>query len=60
MSTGLVVIILILAAAFGGWVWWKLFNTSDGERYLKMRAQGPFAPISDETTAAQRNDPADH
>ncbi|MDR7304985.1 hypothetical protein [Rhodoferax saidenbachensis] len=59
MSTILVIVIVLLVAVFGGVAWWKLFNTPDGERYLKMRTQGPFAPIhSDGTDPAQADDKA--
>jgi hypothetical protein len=29
-------------------VYWLLFNNSKGERYLKYRTQGPFAPLPQE------------
>lgn len=28
----------------------KMLNTPDGERYLKMRMQGPFVPLEKEET----------
>jgi hypothetical protein len=45
MSIGLAIVFLV-GVALGGWAWWKLFNTPNGERYLKMRSQGPFVPLS--------------
>ena len=32
----------------GIYLWWKLFNTPKGERYLKMRHQGPFVPENED------------
>ena len=29
-------------------LWWKVFNSPNGERYLKMRVQGPFVPRGDD------------
>jgi hypothetical protein len=31
--------------------WWKVFNSADGERYMKRRRQGPFVPLSAEEVA---------
>ena len=31
--------------------WWKLFNSPDGERYMKRRMQGPFVPLSKDEVA---------
>ncbi|MDR7307944.1 DUF6966 domain-containing protein [Rhodoferax saidenbachensis] len=57
MSTGLTIVVVLLGITIGAWVWWKLFNTPDGERYLKMRTQGPFAPINaDAPDKAKRGD----
>lgn len=58
MSTGLTIVIVFFAAALVGWVWWKLFNTPDGERYLKMRTQGPFIPVSEDGGEEKSTDKA--
>lgn len=58
MSTGLTIVVVLIAAAFGGWVWWKLFNTPDGERYLKMRTQGPFVPLAEDSDEKKNGDTA--
>lgn len=33
---------------------WKAFNSSDGERYLKRRMQGPFVPPNSEEQAPHK------
>ena len=30
---------------------WNAFNSSDGERYLKRRMQGPYVPLTPEEQA---------
>jgi hypothetical protein len=42
----LVVLALLPLMAFLAWKWVQIFNSPDGERYLKRRLQGPFAPLS--------------
>jgi hypothetical protein len=39
-------------AAYLAYKWWKIFNSPDGERYLKRRIQGPFVPFSRDEIAA--------
>ncbi len=59
MSTGLTIVFLIIVLALLAWAWWKLFNTPAGERYLKMRMQGPFVPVdSDDTDDVQKGEKA--
>ncbi len=31
--------------------WFRIFNSVDGERYLKRRMQGPYVPLSAEENA---------
>ena len=50
MTTGLIILGAFVLGAFVIHVWWKLFNSADGERYLKMRMQGPFVPIENDDT----------
>lgn len=38
-------ILVVPCAAF--YVWLRIFNGPDGERYRKMRMQGPFVPLSE-------------
>lgn len=33
---------------------WKAFNSSNGERYLKRRVQGPFVPLTPEEQAREK------
>ena len=43
---------LVLALGIYGWVkWFDIFNSSDGERYRRMRTQGPFAPLNPQDIA---------
>lgn len=45
-------ITLVVAAAclpiagYAAYQWFKIFNSADGERYMKRRAQGPFVPLN--------------
>lgn len=60
MSTSLTIVFLLFAVAIGGWVCWQLFNTPNGERYLKMRTQGPFVPMeADDAGKAAHRDAAE-
>ncbi len=38
-------VLLMVVGAFVWLKWLKMFNSPDGERYRKMRAQGPFVPL---------------
>ncbi len=42
----LLVVLLVGVGLFGCIKWLKIFNSPDGERYRRMRTQGPFAPLS--------------
>ncbi|MDL2357648.1 MAG: hypothetical protein QFF03_20530 [Pseudomonadota bacterium] len=39
-------------AAYVTYKWFKIFNSPDGERYMKRRAQGPFVPLSADELSA--------
>ena len=39
-------------AAYVVYKWFRIFNSPDGERYMKRRAQGPFVPLSVDEVAA--------
>ncbi len=66
MSTGLLILFLFLALVVGVvlhvWVF-QMWNSPDGERYLKTRMQGAFVPLSaediaeDEQRAAKKKRP---
>ena len=45
MIAGLLILGAFVLGALAIRLWWKRFNSADGERYLKMRMQGPFVPI---------------
>jgi hypothetical protein len=47
----LFVVVLVPLMAFLAWKWIQIFNSPDGERYLKRRLQGPFTPLSDQDHA---------
>jgi hypothetical protein len=38
----------IAVAGVAWYVWFKVFNTEAGERYQKLRTQGPFVPIDED------------
>lgn len=42
----LIVVVLVPLMAFLAWKWIQIFNSPDGEPYLKRRLQGPFAPLN--------------
>ena len=45
MNTLITVLVLVGAPALGVYLWIKLGNSEQGERYLKQRMQGPFVPL---------------
>lgn len=47
----LMVVVLVPLMAFLAWKWIRIFNSPDGERYLKRRLQGPFTPLSEKDNA---------
>jgi hypothetical protein len=54
MSSGLLILFIFLALVVGVvlrvWVF-QMWNSPDGERYLKTRMQGAFVPLSEEDIA---------
>lgn len=42
---------ILLLAVVIGIAYVKVFNSPDGERYLKRRMQGPFVPLSEQDEA---------
>lgn len=52
-SIALVIVVLCLPlVGYIAYKWFWIFNSADGERYLKRRLQGPFVPLSAEDNAA--------
>ena len=51
----LLVFLLIGIGIFGCIKSLDVFNSPDGERYRRMRAQGPFAPLTKEDVANDEN-----
>lgn len=47
----LALLFTLVVIAYAAVKLWKAFNSPDGERYLKRRLQGPFAPVGRENTA---------
>ena len=43
--------VLVMVVVIVGIVAFRVFNSPDGERYQKMRMQGPFVPLSAEDIA---------
>jgi hypothetical protein len=50
--TLLMMVALVPLAAFIAWKWFKIFNSPDGERFMKRRVQGPYVPLSADENAA--------
>jgi hypothetical protein len=48
---GLLLVALLLVGAV---YLLRRWNSPDGERYMRMRMQGPFVPLSEEDVAADR------
>lgn len=48
----LVAVVWVPLMAFVAWKWFKIFNSPDGERYMRRRIQGPYVPLSAEENAA--------
>lgn len=42
----LLIALIWIAAAWGLWKSFSVFNSPSGERYRKLRMQGPFVPLS--------------
>ena len=45
MNTFITIMVLVGAPALGLYLWVRLGNSEQGERYLKQRMQGPFVPL---------------
>ncbi|MBC7454242.1 MAG: hypothetical protein H7335_11150 [Massilia sp.] len=41
----LIVALLLPLAGYLAFKWFKVFNSKDGERYMKRRMQGPYVPL---------------
>jgi len=41
-------LVVVLVPVLAIYLRWRLYNTADGERYVKMRTQGPFVPAGDD------------
>lgn len=48
----LFLVVCVPLIGFIAWRLLKLFNSPDGERYMKRRMQGPFVPLSAEESAS--------
>ncbi|MES2072965.1 MAG: hypothetical protein V4488_21610 [Pseudomonadota bacterium] len=44
-------IVVVGVPILGVWLWVKIYNSENGERYIKMRMQGPFVPLGKEEIA---------
>jgi hypothetical protein len=51
VAFGSLVLILLIV---GLWYLIRLWNSPDGERYARMRIQGPFVPFSEEDIAGEK------
>lgn len=51
LSFSIVVLLIVVVLIASAWGWikvFKTFNSADGERYRKLKMQGPFVPLSKE------------
>ena len=48
MSTLLSIWVVVGALLLGAYLWIRLGNSAQGERYIKQRIQGPFVPVDKE------------
>ena len=48
MSTPLSIWVVVGAPLLGAYLWIRLGNSAQGERYIKQRIQGPFVPLHKE------------
>ena len=48
MSTLLSLLAVVGAPLLGAYLWIRLGNSPQGERYMKQRMQGPFVPVDKE------------
>ena len=48
MNTLISLVVILAAILLGAYLWIRLSNSPDGERYLKQRMQGPFVPLDKE------------
>lgn len=48
MSTFLSILVIVGAPLLGVYLWIRLGNSPQGERYIKQRMQGPFVPVDKE------------
>ncbi|HTD03431.1 hypothetical protein [Undibacterium sp.] len=46
-NSTIALVIVFLLVVVGIWLRIRVFNSSDGERYLKQRMQGPFVPVDE-------------
>ena len=48
MSTFFSILVVVGAPLLGAYLWIRLGNSAQGERYIKQRIQGPFMPSDKE------------
>jgi hypothetical protein len=49
--------IVLVALIAGIWYMFRVWNSPDGERYMRERSQGPFVPLNEENVATERGPP---
>jgi hypothetical protein len=52
--------IVLAALIVGIWYMFRVWNSPDGERYMRERSQGPFVPLDEEDVAAERGRTEEH
>ena len=48
MNLFAVSIVLLVIGGVALYLWLRIFNSPDGERYMKQRIQGPFVPTGED------------
>ena len=46
----LIALLILVVPCVAFYLWFKVFNGPDGERYRKQRMQGPFVPLDEAGT----------
>jgi uncharacterized protein YxeA len=55
MGLAITIVIMLACAILGMYLWFKVYNSDSGERYIKQRMQAPFVPEDAEDIAAHQS-----
>ena len=54
MNLVLTLLAVVGAPLLGLWLWVRLMQSEQGERYIKQRMQGPFVPLDEREPPSDR------